>query len=146
MGALLPIILVLLAGVGLAVQPPTNAALARASGSVVLAALTSFAVGTAALLVAWIAVDRTPVRALASAPGWAWMGGLYGAGFVAVLAYAAPRLGIAAALTLAIASQLMAALAVDHFALLGQPRAPVTLMRATGTVLVIGGALLVRRG
>jgi chromate reductase len=49
MPALFPILIVLLAGVGLAVQPPTNAALAKASGSVWLASLVSFAMGTAIL-------------------------------------------------------------------------------------------------
>jgi len=146
MGALLPVVLVLIAGVGLAVQPPTNAALARASGSVVLAALTSFAIGTAVLAVAWTAVDRTPPAALKGAPAWAWMGGLYGAIFVAILAYAAPRLGIAVALTLAIASQMVAALVVDHWGLLGLDRSPASLTRIAGVALVIGGALLVRRG
>jgi len=146
MGALLPVILVLLAGVGLAVQPPTNAALARASGSVVLAALTSFAIGTAVLAVAWVATDRTSPAALKGAPAWAWMGGLYGAIFVAILAYAAPRLGIAVALTLAIASQMVAALVVDHWGLLGLDRSPASLTRIAGVALVIGGALLVRRG
>jgi len=142
----LPLLLVLLAGIGLAVQPPTNAALARASGSVVLAALTSFAVGTAVLAVAWAALDRTPFAAMKGAPAWAWGGGLYGAAFVAVFAYAAPRLGIASALTVAIASQVTAALAIDHWGLLGLDRSPATLSRIAGAALVIGGALLVRRG
>lgn len=146
MAALLPVLLVLLAGVGLAVQPPTNAALAKASGSVVLAALTSFAIGTAVLGVTWAAVDRTSPAALKGAPGWAWMGGFYGAAFVAIFAYAAPRLGIAVALTLAIASQLVAALAVDHWGLLGLDRSPASLTRIAGVALVIAGALLVRKG
>lgn len=146
MAALLPVLLVLLAGIGLAVQPPTNAALARTSGSVLLAALTSFAIGTAVLAAAWAALDRTPPAALKGAPAWAWAGGFYGAAFVAILAYAAPRLGIAAALTLAIASQLVAALVVDHWGLLGLARSPATLTRIAGTALVILGALLVRKG
>ena len=49
MAAVFPLILVLIAGLGLAIQPPTNAALAKASGSVVLAALTSFLIGTVVL-------------------------------------------------------------------------------------------------
>lgn len=146
MAALLPVLLVLLAGIGLAVQPPTNAALARTSGSVLLAALTSFAIGTAVLAAAWAALDRTPPAALKGAPAWAWAGGFYGAAFVAIFAYAAPRLGIAAALTLAIASQLVAALVVDHWGLLGLDRSPATLTRIAGTALVIVGALLVRKG
>lgn len=145
MAGLLPIIVVLFAGLGLAIQPPTNAALARASGSVWLAALVSFTVGTAVLLLVW-AADRTPLSALRGAPWWSWLGGLYGAAFVAALAYAAPRLGIAAALTLAVASQLAAALTLDHFGLLDLPQQPVTPLKVAGIVLVFAGVLVFRRG
>lgn len=50
MNALAPLIVALLGGIGLAVQPPTNAALGRSIGSVLLAALVSFAVGTLILV------------------------------------------------------------------------------------------------
>lgn len=73
-------------------------------------------------------------------------GWLYGAEFVAVLAYAAPRLGISVALTAAIASQLVAALVVDHFGLFGVRVEPVTIGKLAGVALVIAGAVLVRRG
>lgn len=145
MGGLLPIVIVIVAGLGLAIQPPTNAALARASGSVWLAALVSFTIGTAALLVVW-AFDRTPVSALRGAPWWAWLGGLYGAAFVAALAFAAPRLGIAAALSIAVASQLVAALTLDQFGLLQLPQQPVTLTRLAGLALVLVGVVVFRRG
>lgn len=145
MNALFPIFVVLCAGVGLAVQPPTNAALARASGSLWLAALISFSVGTLALLLVW-AFDRTPLSAARGAPWWAWLGGFYGAAFVAALAYAAPRLGIAAALTVAVASQLAAALVVDRFGLFGLPQQPVTIGKLAGLGLVLAGVVLVRRG
>jgi transporter family-2 protein len=144
-GGLLPIVIVIVAGLGLAIQPPTNAALARASGSVWLAALVSFTIGTAALLVVW-AFDRTPVSALRGAPWWAWLGGLYGAAFVAALAFAAPRLGIAAALSIAVASQLVAALTLDQFGLLQLPQQPVTLTRLAGLALVLVGVVVFRRG
>ena len=146
MAAFFPIIIVLLAGIGLAVQPPTNAALAKASGSVWLASLVSFAMGTAILFAIWAAADRTMPATLKGAPGWAWLGGLYGACFVAALAYASPRLGLASALTIAVASQLVTALVLDRFGLLGLSAQPISLMRIAGVLLVIGGVLLVRAG
>lgn len=146
MPTLLPILAMLAAGIALAVQGPTNASLARASGSVVQAALVSFLVGTLALVVAWVAIDRTPAAALRGAPGWTLVGGLYGAGFVAAMAFAAPRLGIATALTVGIASQLAAALLIDHYGLLGLRATPVTVGRLAGVALVLAGAVLVRRG
>jgi transporter family-2 protein len=140
------IIVVLLAGVGLAVQAPTNAALAKASGSVLLASLVSFLVGSVVLALAWAAIDRTAPSALRGAPAWAWIGGLYGACFVAAMAYAAPRLGLATTLTIAIASQLAMALVLDHFGLLGLKVAPVSLGRIAGVALVLAGIVFVRRG
>ncbi|SFP63034.1 DMT family transporter [Sphingomonas rubra] len=143
---LLAIIAVLAAGLGVALQPPTNAALARAGGSVVLASLISFAIGTALLLVAWLAAGRPGGGGLRDAPAWAWVGGFYGACFVAALAYATPRLGLASTLTLAIASQLVAALLLDRWGALGLAPTSIGTGRLLGVALVIAGAVLVRRG
>ncbi|WP_420142368.1 DMT family transporter [Sphingomonas sp.] len=142
----LPIICVFLAGIGVALQTPTNAALARSLGSVLLAALVSFAGGTIILVAAWLLFDRTPLTALRAAPAWTWSGGLYGAFFVACFAFSAPRLGLATALTIAIASQLGMALVLDHFGLLGLRPAPISPLKLLGIVLVLGGVVLVRRG
>ncbi|WP_296612965.1 DMT family transporter [Sphingomonas sp.] len=140
------LVFVLLAGIGLAVQAPTNAALARTSGSVLLAALASFVAGSVVLALTWAAIDRTSPAALRGAPAWAWAGGLYGACFVAAMAYAAPRLGLATTLTIAIASQLATALVLDHFGLFGLRAAPISVGKVVGVVLVLAGVVLVRRG
>lgn len=143
---LLPVILTLLAGIGVAVQPPTNAALARVSGSVLLAATISLAVGTAVLAGIWLAIDRTPMAAVRTASPWLWLGGLYGAYFVAAVTFAAPRLGLSSMLTLVVASQLVTALLLDHYGLLGLSRDPASPARIAGVALVIVGVVLVRRG
>ena len=146
MQLLVPILLTLLAGIGIAVQPPVNGVLARASGSVILAALVSFAVGTVALLALWLAADRTPAAGLRGVPWWAWTGGLYGVVYVSISAFAAPRLGLASMLTIAIAAQLIAALTIDHFGWLRLAQSPISLVKVMGVVLVLGGVVLVRRG
>ncbi|GAA0728761.1 DMT family transporter [Sphingomonas japonica] len=146
MNALLPLMVAVLSGIGVALQPPTNATLSRASGSPLLAALISFAAGTLILLIAWAAVDRTSPATLKGLPAWAWFGGAYGAFFVAATAYAAPRLGLAQLLTIMIAMQLITALILDHFGLLALERTPVSASRIVGIMLVLGGAVLVRRG
>jgi len=141
------VLLALVGGVLMAVQAPTNAILAKATDSPVLAALISFAVGTVALVLLLFAGSAP--RALAGAralPWYAWIGGLYGAFFVAMAAFVAPRIGVGALLTAAVAGQLAAALALDHFGLLGLDPRPATLARILGLVLVFAGAFLVRRG
>jgi len=144
--ALLPVVLVLAAGGMIALQAPTNAMLARAGGSPVLAALISFAVGTVALLCAWLASGNRPgAKVFAGLPAYAWFGGLYGAVYVAVAAYAAPRIGLAALITIGIAGQIAVALFLDHIGALGLPREPINLGRIAGALLVIAGVVLVRR-
>ena len=146
MSAILSILAVLVAGICVALQPPTNAVLARVSGSVVLAALMSFAVGTVILFAVWLASSRASLTSLRGVPAWAWAGGLYGAIFVSATACAAPRIGLATTLTLMMASQLAAALILDHYGLLGLPRSPASVGRICGVALVLVGAVLVRRG
>ncbi len=143
---LLPALLVLLAGAMTAAQPPTNAVLARASGSVIFAALLSFAVGTLVLIAVTLATQpRLSFAPLRDVPWWAWAGGFYGAFFVAVGAYAAPRLGIASLITIAVAGQMVAALAIDHYGGFGLERTPISAGRLLGIVLIVGGVVLVRR-
>jgi transporter family-2 protein len=145
-GAALAVLLAAAAGVLLAVQAPTNAILGKASGSPVVAAFISFLIGTVALG-AVVAATSGKIFApgLRQVPWYAWIGGFYGAFFVAVAAFGAPRVGVGVLLTAAIAGQLAAALVLDHFGLLGLARHPVNLTRAAGFVLVLVGAVLVRR-
>ena len=135
----------LVSGFLVALQAPTNAMLSRGVGSPVNAALISFAVGTAALLIVAFALGVRPqaesVRAL---PWSAWMGGLYGAVFVSMAAFAAPRLGMTFFLTVSIAGQLLMALLLDRIGAFGVPRVEVSPTRLVGVALVLAGAFLVR--
>jgi transporter family-2 protein len=139
--------LAILAGVLIAVQAPTNAILGKASGSPIIAAFISFVVGTIAL---GAFVARTPSGLLApelrSVPWYAWIGGLYGAFFVAIAAFGAPRIGVGPLLTAAIAGQLLAGIILDHYGLLGLARQPVGIEKIAGVMLVLLGAWLIRRG
>lgn len=139
-------LIILLSGVLLSVQSPINATLSRAVGSPVNAALISFLVGTVSLAVVAGALRAEPnLTAVRELPWWAWCGGMCGAVFVAGAAYAAPRIGVATMLTLGIASQLLAAVAIDHFGALGVAQRAISAGRVMGVVLVIIGATLVRR-
>ena len=146
MAVLIPILLVFIAGGLVALQAPTNAMLAKAGGSAILAALISFSVGTLALLVVWAGSGNRPgTAAFAGLPWYAWIGGLYGAVFVAVAAYAAPKIGVASLITIGIAGQIAMALWLDHIGAMGLAREPINLGRLLGALLVIAGVVLVRR-
>jgi transporter family-2 protein len=133
-------------GALVALQAPTNAMLSRAVASPVNAALVSFAVGLVGLVVAALLVGARPspaeVRAL---PWYAWIGGLYGAIFVAVAAFAAPRMGITFFLMVSIGGQLAMALLLDRSGAFGLPVVEISLPRLAGVALVLAGAWLVQQ-
>ena len=143
---LLPFIAVLLVGIGIAIETPTNALLAKDTGSVIWASLFSFIIGGLALA-AVILMRRPPLAGTwAQTPWYAWAGGLYGAFLVLASAWATPKLGAGTTLVVIVASQVALGVALDHFGLLGLERHPASLMRIAGVAVVCGGALLIGRG
>jgi bacterial/archaeal transporter family-2 protein len=142
-----PLVLVFVAGGVVALQAPTNGMLARAGGSPVLAALVSFVVGMAVLAaILLVSGQRWTAQPFVALPWYAWLGGLYGALYVAVAAYAAPRVGLGVFVTAGIAGQLLVALWLDHRGGLGVPHEPINTARLAGVCLVFVGVFLVRRG
>lgn len=144
--AFVAFVLAVVSGALVALQAPTNAMLSRAVGSPVNAALVSFGVGFAALAAAALALGVRPGgEAVKALPWYAWTGGLYGAVFVAVAAFAAPRLGVTFFLTAAIAGQLAMALLLDRAGAFGVPVQEISTHRLAGVVLVLAGAWLVQQ-
>jgi transporter family-2 protein len=142
---ILLVLLALVAGAGLPVQAGVNAAMARHAGRPEWAALVNFAVGLVALA-AWLAATRaSPPVALGRAPAWAWTGGVLGAFYVSAVVVLAPRLGVAATLGLSVAGQMVGALVIDHYGLLGLAARPMTAQRIVGSVLLVVAVILVRR-
>ena len=134
-------------GFGLTLQIGMNSKLRTVLQNANTAALISFLVGTAGLIVL-LALTRTPVPArdtLASVPAWAWFGGLMGAFYVAISTVVASQLGTASLLGLALCGQLAMALVVDHFGWLGLPEHPITLTRLLGVALLGVGVWLISR-
>ena len=141
-----PHLIAMLVGAGLTVQVGMNSTVRVALGSPVTAAVVNFGIGLAALLAVAVASGaRIAPGAVGTVPAWAWLGGLLGAAYVASTTVLGPRLGAAAMLALVLAGQMIAALAVDQFGVLGFPQNAVTPARLLGAVLVIVGALLIVR-
>ena len=137
----------LLAGAALPLQAGINGQLARHLSSFLAAALVSFLVGSAALLLVVLANREVPLLgAFKSLSWWHWSGGLLGAFFIATAAFAGPRIGALLFMVLVLAGQLGMALLLDHNGWAGFREAPVTLGKAAGLALIIGGVWLIRRG
>ena len=82
---------------------------------------------------------------LSSFPWWVWTGGLLGAFFVVSAILLVPRFGAATYLVLNLAGQMITALILDHYGLLGFPVQRISLLRVAGAILIIAGVIMIRR-
>lgn len=148
--AVLAIVMVVVAGVGAAMQPAFNGQLAKLLGSPFRAALVNFTAGVSILaLIVTVMATRSGLPSgatLAKVPPHLWVvGGFLGAVFVTTAAWATPKIGASAFFATLIAAQLIAAMALDHFGLVGLDVKPLGLARILGAVLLAVGATLVVR-
>jgi transporter family-2 protein len=117
-------------------------------GSTLLAALLSFSIGTLTLaLIALLSGQKwTGLANLGNASWWMLTGGLMGALFVFGTTLLAPKIGVAAMVSLIISGQIIASLLFDRFGLLGLPVREIGSLRILGAVLIAAGVLLVNFG
>ena len=133
-------------GAAIAVQALANSRLRLALGTPVWAAIAQFIVGLAALA-AIALLTRQPAPdtgGLSRMPWWGWVGGAVGALFIVVSIVLTPRLGTALTLATITVGQLLAALVLDHYGLLGAPVVRLSVTRALGAAFLLGGIALMR--
>ncbi len=147
MTTLWPVLFAILAGVALTLQAGVNSELRLVLGSPFQAAFVSFAVGTIALG-AYTFSQRLTWPIISDAikvPWWIWTGGLLGAYLVTSIVVLAPRIGATALIGLIISGQMLTALLLDHYGLLGFQIHPVRWERLAGVVFLMLGAVLIRK-
>ncbi len=138
------IVLMVIGGAAVAIQPTLNARLAEKTGFL-QAATISFAVGTLVLLLISLSSGQGSFRRIPDADWWQLTGGLFGAFFVTMTILGVPRIGTTAVLALTIVSQLTAGLVMDHYGLLGMRVIPIDFKRICGVALLLAGVFLIFR-
>lgn len=141
------VVLIALAGVGLAVQAATNARMGLALGAPVASALLNFVVGSVLLTLALAsgAFGRARLAGLAEAPWWAYIGGALGAAFVTIAVLAVPRVGAAVTFAAVISGQLIGAMCIDTFGWLSVTQVPLNPWRIAGVILLLAGVYLIQQ-
>ena len=133
------IILAILAGVCVAVQTSLTGAAQRTLGPTVLVAISGLTTGVCALFVSFfVAKPEFTTRAIT----YAVASGVLGAVIVGSVSVAAGQGGVARALSLVIAAQLIAGLLLDALGVFGAG-ADFTLLKALGVALIVAGGALV---
>jgi transporter family-2 protein len=141
------VLLAVVMGAFLAVQPTLNAEIGRHVGGSVPAAFVNFGTGFLTLIV-FMLVLRTSVPELSAAraaPWWAWLGGVIGAVFVVTGAFLTPRIGVTALIAGILVGQLAASLLLDHFGAFNLDVREASWSRVLGVLLAAAGVWFVSR-
>ncbi|MCI0529720.1 MAG: DMT family transporter [Nitrospira sp.] len=139
--------LALTVGAMMSVQAGINSELKRYLGNPIYASLVSATVAVLSLLIysivmrmpfpTWVAISKVPISN--------WLGGFCGAMYLVVVIMVAPKLGVSITMGLIITGQMLMAITLDHFGLIGFPVHPANLWRIVGAILLIVGVILIRK-
>jgi transporter family-2 protein len=143
---LLAVLIGLGAGFLLGTQPSINGQLGRHVQHPLQASMISFASGTAILFVLCLASGNFPPHfnmPASQLPWWIWFGGAIGVVLVTTSLILVPRIGSLPWFAAVMTGQTVAALVLDHFGLLGNPRAHASPLRLLGTGLLVAGVLVI---
>lgn len=137
----------LVAGALITVQAGANSQLKQSFGAPMPALLVNYVLGFGAVLayalvtrVSWPAASK-----IASAPWWAWLGGLAGAVYGVAAILLARSLGAATLMALAVTGQLLCSVLLDHFGWVGFEVHPAGWGRIIGCLLMVAGFALIAR-
>jgi len=139
------IVMALCGGIAVAIQGP----LASLTGREVGALGSGLILHLSGAVIAGILVLSTGWHVMAGwthVPWYALLGtGATGVVVIAAFSLSVPKLGMTATASLIIASQLVAASLLDHFALLGLAQRPLSPIRIAGMAVLLLGAWMILR-
>lgn len=141
--AVIVILVAAIAGVAVALQGQFMGTMNRSVGTVTGVFFT-YGVGGLLATILWL-IKRESLEGVRRIPWYAWSAGALGLVIVAGIGYAAPRLGLSRTLVLTVAAQLVVAVIIDQFGLLGASQRTVDATRILGLALTVTGAWLVVR-
>jgi transporter family-2 protein len=145
MQALIPIVLIgLISGVAVGLQSPLASMITQRLG--MLESIFIIHIGGAILIaIPLIFIGGGNLGDWRSLPWYALAAGSMGLIVVAGVSFMIPRVGVATAITLIIAGQLVISSILDHYGLLGVEVRHINLQRIFGLIIVFAGAWLTVR-
>ncbi len=136
----------LAAGIGMPMQTSINAQLGKRLGSPFTAAMVNFLIGWAALLVITLIWEHSlaiPFGAIAAAPPWILMGGMFAVVFVTGNILLMPRLGGVQTVILPALGQIIMGTLIDTFGWFNSAQRDISFLRIIGIALVFFGVVVV---
>lgn len=139
--------LALIAGALVPFQAGTNALLGRTLGHPLWATVASLFVSLLCILplIFALRLQLPKLGEAFQAPLWIWFGGLAGVIFITAALMLVPRLGGTGFVACVIAGQMVAALVIDHFGLMGLAEKTASIGRISGVLVIFAGVMIIQR-
>lgn len=141
---MLYVLLMIITGCLLGMQPPINAALGRHTG-MLEGGLVNFVIGTAALSLVVAIFGKGQLSRVVEAPWWQLTGGLFGALMVCAAMISVPRIGALTTMLALILGNLAVGALIDNYGWFGIPVTSFSLSRLMGFCLVLAGLFFIFR-
>lgn len=133
----------LLSGLAIGVQSSLIGSAGKITGAVLTGLVVNFFAGAASGLLMAVMYARQGKNIFAemqvSTVGMVFIAGILGVGIIAGIAYALPKIGVAAGLSMIISGQMIVAVVVDTLGLTGEEPIPLSWVRIGGLVLLVLG-------
>jgi transporter family-2 protein len=145
-GTALAVVMSISAGFAGSIQAAVLGRLGDRVGTIEAVGFSTLVAGTTGIAV--LLVARRSLHGVGHAahqPVWMWLGGILSAFIVLSITFAAPKIGVAAAIGLVITGNLVVAAAIDRFGWFGVERIALEWTRVLGILLLAGGAALLLR-
>ncbi|GCC53507.1 DMT family transporter [Chryseotalea sanaruensis] len=145
--SILLIILAISAGAMIPFQSAMNADLGKSLQSPYFSALSVFIIAAIGLTIFILITKQTlpGVQHFTSAPKWSYLGGILGGTYILLIVLLAPKLGIGNVTVLVLLGQILAAMVIDQFGLLGATIHLLNWQRLLGVVLLVSGVYLIKK-
>ena len=136
----------LLAGVAVPFLASINATFGQSIGNVWWASMMLCAVAFVTITGVSLATGSglPGVSGFAGASWWHLTAGCFFTVYIVSMTFVAPRIGLGNAIVLVIVAQIVTAVVIDHFGLLGAAVTPLDWKRALGVAFLVAGVLLAR--
>lgn len=138
-------LIMLIAGMGIPVMATMTGGMARHMGSAPIAASIIFLIGLVSALAIGTAFGLPARDKVTSIDPIFLTGGVLIAFYAISITYIGPRFGMANAIFFVLLGQIISAVVIDHFGLMGAPVVRIDPMRIAGIALMVVGVLLARR-
>ena len=134
--------IMLLAGIGIPIMAAMTSSLGKHLSSPAAASTFAFFIAFCIALLALMITDKSFVKQIPSTPKYLFVAGAFIAFYVLSVSFIAPHFGIGNAIFFVLLGQLLSAAIIDHYGLFGAQVNHLSMMRASGILVMVFGVWL----